>query len=173
MGPLKSWWKKLFGKRAEINSRRRSSHNSLAIESLESRLALSATYAAVNDWGSGLQGQISIHNDQPAVIQSWKVEFDYTRTISNVWDGVLVSHTGNHYVVQNAAYNSTIGVGQTISFGFTAGAGTDAPHNLLLIGNGSGTTPPAPPSITIGGVSLVEGNPTTATVSGYFHTSGN
>jgi aryl-phospho-beta-D-glucosidase BglC (GH1 family) len=143
----------------------------LAIESLEDRLALSTTYTTVNDWGSGVQGQIAINNDQPAVINNWRLEFDYSRTISNLWDARLVSHVGNHYVIESAGYNSTIPIGQTISFGFVAGAGSDTPRNLSL--NGSGTTPPTPPGITVGDIALTEGNPTSASVSGYFHTSGN
>ncbi len=116
-------------------------HRSLTIESLEERLALSTTYTTVNDWGGGVQGQIAINNDQAAVINNWKVEFDYSRTISNIWDGVIVSHVGTHYVVQSASYNNTIAVGQTITFGFTAGAGSDAPHNIVL--DGASITPPA------------------------------
>lgn len=160
-----------FLTRLARGARRAPGHWSPAIESLEDRLALSATYTAVNDWGSGVQGQIAIHNDQPAVISNWRLEFDYSRTISNLWDAQLVSHVGSHYVIGNASYNSTIAVGQTISFGFIAGAGTDVPHNMTL--GGSGTAPPTPPSITIGDVTLTEGNPLTASVSGSFHTSGN
>ena len=78
-----------------------------AIEALEGRIALSVSYATVNDWGSGLEGKIQITNDQPAVIRGWRVEFDYNRTIDDLWDGVLVSHVGNHYVVENASYNAT------------------------------------------------------------------
>lgn len=146
----------------------------LGFESLEERLALSATYSTVNDWGDGLEGKIRITNDQPAVIQGWRVEFDYGRTIDELWDGVMVSHVGNHYVVQNESYNSTIGVGKTTSFGFTAEGVSGTPQNITL--NGSGSTVPGPqpvPTITIGNVTVTEGNPASAAVSGYFHTSGN
>lgn len=142
-----------------------------SIESLEDRLALSATYSTVNDWGSGLQGQIAITNDQAATINNWQIEFDYSRTISNVWDAKIVSHVGNHYVIASANYNSTIAVGKSISFGFIAGAGTDAPRNITL--NGASSTPPTLPSITIGDVSVTEGNPSTSAVTGFFHTAGN
>ena len=171
MSRLLSWWKNTFRTRAARAMCRPSRHSFLRIEALEERLALSAAYATVNDWGSGVQGQIAIQNDQPAVIQGWRLEFDYNRTISNLWDASLVSHVGNHYVIQSATYNSTIGVGQTVSFGFIAGAGTGTPQNITL--NGSGTNPQTPPGITIGDITVTEGNPSTAVVSGYFHTSGN
>jgi len=170
-----SWWKKLSRQPARKSSRRALRNalgrSVLRLEALEERLALSATYATVNDWGSGLQGQIAIVNDQGATIQNWKVEFDYGRSIGNLWDGTIVSHTGTHYVIQNAPYNATIAPGQTITFGFTAGAGTDAPKNITL--NGAGSTPPTPPGMTIGDVSVTEGNPSTTAVTGFFHTSGN
>jgi len=143
----------------------------LSIESLEERLALSATYSTVNDWGSGLQGQIAITNDQTAAINGWKVEFDYARSIGNIWDGQIVSHVGNHYVISNASYNGSIAIGKSITFGFTAGAGTDTPHNITL--NGAGSAPQTSPGITVADVTVTEGNPSTASVSGYFHTSGN
>src|SRR5690349_16292519 len=92
----------------------------LVMESLEDRLVLAASYSTVNDWGSGLQGQIAITNDQAATISNWRLEFDYARDISNIWDAQIISHVGTHYVVGSASYNSTIAVGQTVSFGFTA-----------------------------------------------------
>ncbi|MBX9789207.1 MAG: cellulase family glycosylhydrolase [Pirellulales bacterium] len=142
------------------------------MERLEDRLALAATYSTVNDWGSGVQGAIAVKNDQPAAMSGWRVEFDYDRTINNIWDAQIVSHVGTHYVIQNAAYNSALAVGQTITFGFTAGAGSGTPQNITLNGAGTTPTPPTPPTISIGDVSVTEGNPSTAAISGYFHTSG-
>jgi len=167
-----SFWNRLT-RRARV---RKHTHR-LALESLENRLALAATYTTVNDWGSGLQGQITITNDQPVAMSSWKVEFDLGRTINNLWDGTLASRVGNRYTITNVAYNSTLAPGQSISFGFVAGSGTGTPQNIAL--NGAGTSPPVSPppttlpSITIGDVTITEGNPSTTAVSGSFHTSGN
>lgn len=171
MSPLLSWMKKAALPRTTRASGKRSRRSSVAMESLEDRLALSATYTTVNDWGSGLQGQIAINNDQSAVIKDWRLEFDFGRSIGNLWDAQLVSHVGNHYVIQSASYNNTIAVGQTVSFGFVAGAGSDTPKNIVLAG--ASTTPPTPPGISISDVTVTEGNPSTASVTGYFHTSGN
>jgi len=171
MSLIFDWWRKFPQPGTKRKADKQSRKQSLKIESLEQRLVLSTAYATVNDWGGGLQGQIAITNDEAAPIQGWRLEFDYARTINNIWDAVIVSRTGNHYVVQNASYNSQIKPGQTITFGFVAGAGTDAPQNLVL--NGSGGAPQTPPAITIGDVSVVEGNPSASAVSGFFHTSGN
>jgi len=157
--------------RIQHGQRRWLGHSPLVMESLEDRLALAASYATVNDWGSGLQGQIAITNDQAATINGWRLEFDFGRNISNIWDAQVVSHVGNHYVVESASYNRTLAVGQTVSFGFTAGAGSGTPQNLTLAG--SGATQPTPPGISIGDVTVTERNPSNASVSGYFHTSGN
>jgi aryl-phospho-beta-D-glucosidase BglC (GH1 family) len=143
----------------------------LGLESLEDRIALTAAYSTVNDWGSGLQGQISVTNDQSATLSPWRIEFDYDRAISNIWDAKIVSHVGNHYVIESAAYNSTLSVGQTVAFGFIATGGSGTPRNFTL--NGQGSQPPVTPAITIGDTSVTEGNPSTAAVSGFFHTSGN
>lgn len=157
--------------RAARNSRSLLGRSLLSIENLEDRLALAVSYSAVNDWGSGLQGQIAINNDQAATIQNWRLEFDYGRAISDIWNAKVVSRVGNHYVVESASWNGTIGVGQTVTFGFIAGSGVDAPRNFSL--NGGGVTPVTPPAINVGDISVTEGNPSTAAVSGYFHTSGN
>ena len=171
----------LFGSR-QVRSKKKSPARTrelrvgskMGLERLEDRLALAATYTTVNDWGSGLQGQVAVKNDQAATLGNWRVEFDFGRTINNIWDARIISQTGTHYVIENAAYNGNLAVGQTITFGFTAGAGTGTPQNITL--NGAGTTPPptpTPPTITIGDVSVIEGNPATAAaVTGYFHTSG-
>ena len=154
------WIKTLFASPSHP-TQRNSRRAFRTIESLEDRLAFSVSYATIKDWGDGLEGKIKITNDQTAVIQGWRVEFDYARTIDKMWDGVMVSHVGNHYVMQNASYNSTIAVGQTISFGFTAGAGSEhaAKHDAQRQRH---STPPTPPGITIGDVTVTEGNPTTA-----------
>src|SRR5262249_8538457 len=74
------------------------------IEALENRIALSVSYSTIQDWGDGLEGKVKITNEQPAAIKGWQVEFDYDRNIDELWDAVLVSHVGKHYVVQNESY---------------------------------------------------------------------
>ena len=164
MNPLSSRWKKVGPARSKRRSALRLGRSLHSLESLEDRLALAVSYATVNDWGSGLQGEIAISNDQSATIKDWRLEFDYGRTIGDIWNAQIVSRVGNRYVIQSASWNNTLAVGQAISFGFTAGSGADAPRNFLL--SGGGATPQTPPGITIGDVSVTEGNPTTASISG-------
>jgi aryl-phospho-beta-D-glucosidase BglC (GH1 family)/ribosomal protein L35AE/L33A len=142
-------------------------------EVLENRLALSVSYSTVEDWGDGLEGKIKITNDQPAAIRGWQVEFDYDRNIDEIWDAVMVSHVGKHYIVKNESYNSSVAIGKTTSFGFTAEGAVGFPLNLTLNGVSNPSTPGTLPSVTIGDVTLTEGNPLSTAISGYFHTSGN
>jgi aryl-phospho-beta-D-glucosidase BglC (GH1 family)/ribosomal protein L35AE/L33A len=171
MSPRYSRSKKDFWGRTVRTSHRLSIRSPFSIEPLEDRRVMAVTYSTVNEWGSGLQGQVAISNDQSSTISNWRLEFDYSRAISDIWNAQIVSHTGTHYVIEGVSWNSTIAVGQTASFGFTAGSGSGAPSNFSL--NGGGVAPETPPGITIGDVTLTEGNPSTASVSGYFHTSGN
>jgi len=168
-----SWWAKALLRR-QARTSKRPANRLTPFEVLENKIALSVSYATVTDWGDSLEGKVKITNDESATtIKGWKVEFDYARNIDEIWDGVLVSHVGNHYVVQNESYNSNIGVGKTVSFGFTALGATGAPINFTLNGSGNSTTPEATPSVVVGDVSITEGNPVSTAISGYFHTSGN
>ncbi|HEY1600283.1 MAG TPA: cellulose binding domain-containing protein [Pirellulales bacterium] len=108
-------------------------------------------FQLTSDWGSGFSGQITATNSSQQTISNWQMEFDFPISITSIWDATIVSHVGNHYVVQNAGWNSTIAPGGAISFGFNGGPGnlTVAPTNYLLHGATSGTTggtnhPPTP-----------------------------
>src|SRR6185369_4345352 len=85
--------------RREARKRKRPSNRLTPFEALENKIALSVSYATVTDWGDSLEGKVKITNDQAATIKGWKLDFDYARNIDEIWDGVLVSHVGNHYVV--------------------------------------------------------------------------
>lgn len=89
-------------------------------------------YSLVNDWGSGLQGQITITNDEPAAFRGWSLGFDYPRTLNDVWGATTTAHTGARYNLSDAGYNATIAPGASVTIGFVAGAGTvgDRPSNF-------------------------------------------
>jgi len=146
-------------------------HERLGLESLEDRIALAASYSTVNSWNGGLEGEIAVTNDLSQTLNPWRIEFDYDRNITDIWDAKLVSHVGNHYVIESVSYNKTLAVGQTVTFGFVANGGSGTPRNYLL--NGQTSQPPVILNITIGDASVTEGNPSTTAVSGFFHTQGN
>ncbi|MDB5350662.1 MAG: hypothetical protein JWN86_1909 [Planctomycetota bacterium] len=149
------------------------------ITRLEDRLALSTVqYSLVNDWGGGFQGQIDIGNDQPSAIHGWKLEFDFSGQLTQVWNATLSLHSGNHYVLDDAGFDADIAPGASVNLGFLGNPGhLAAPTNFLLngqpptgSGGGGGTTTP---SLSVGNVSVLEGNPVPAGTAGYLHTSGN
>jgi hypothetical protein len=57
-------------------------------------------------------------------------------TISSIWNATLVSHVGNHYVIQDAGYNTSQGAGESVTIGFNASAGkpTSGPTNYVPSG---------------------------------------
>jgi hypothetical protein len=135
----------------------------LGIEALEERAVpagVVASYAVTQDWGSGFQAQVRLDNQQTVNVPNWKLDFDFAPSITSIWDAQVVSHVGTHYVVTNAGWNSTLAAGGAVSFGFVANPGhpTAAPANYLLNGSPLDGPPPALPTLSLGDVSVAEGN---------------
>lgn len=91
-------------------------------------------YHIDGDWGTGFFGSISITNNTESALEDWVLEFDFDREITEIWDSVIESHEGNHYVVRNAEYNSTIASGERVSIGVKGcnGEASDEPENFEL-----------------------------------------
>ncbi|MFC1759008.1 Calx-beta domain-containing protein [Planctomycetota bacterium] len=66
-----------------------------------------ATFGIMSDWGSGFNGTVTVTNTGPAAWAGWTLEFDFDRNLTDIWSGVIVSQTGNHYVVHNEYWNGT------------------------------------------------------------------
>jgi hypothetical protein len=99
-----------------------------------------ATFTKTQDWGTGFQGQYTIHGGS-AGLSSWTVEFDLPSgtTVGSYWD-TLITSSGNHYIAKNREYNGTVAPNGSVSFGFI-GSGSGSPSNCKLNGgacNGSG-----------------------------------
>ena len=129
------------------------------VEPFEERVMLSsAAFAVTGDWGSGFGGQITISNTQSTAVSNWTLSFNWDRSINQIWDGSIVSHTGNQYVITNAGWNSTIAPGGTAEFGFNGGpgsVGSDVPTNYAL--NGVALGGAALPALSINNVSVNDG----------------
>jgi hypothetical protein len=111
-----------------------------ATVNISAGLSAIASFADVDDWGTGFTGYITMTNTGNTPINGWTLEFDFTGNIdpTQIWDANIVSHIGNHYVIQNAAWDASIAPGQSISFGFNADWGGDMswPTNYVLNGVG-------------------------------------
>lgn len=95
-----------------------------------------AQYKTTSDWGSGFNGQLTVTNTNAQAMKDWSVEFDFTRTIGQIWDATIVSKKGNHYVIKSAGWNNTIAGKGSVTFGFggTPGKVTAGPTNIVLRG---------------------------------------
>lgn len=91
-------------------------------------------YHLDNDWGNGFTASITIKNVSGEKLRDWALEFDYDRTITNIWNGVIESHEGSHYIIRNAGYNGNIPAGQEVVFGFNGKEGQieNEPSNFKL-----------------------------------------
>lgn len=91
-------------------------------------------YIVDSDWGTGFTGNIQITNNTDKTLEDWLLEFDFEREITEIWNGVIEKHEGNHYVVRNAEYNSNIAPGECVSIGIKGrdGESGDEPINFAL-----------------------------------------
>ena len=94
-----------------------------------------ATYTQTTGWGTGFNGDMKLKNTGTTAINGWTMEFDMKANIVNIWNAVIVSHVGTHYVIKNADWNGTIAAGAEISFGFQAdGIAGELPSNKKFNG---------------------------------------
>lgn len=76
------------------------------------------TRRVVSDWESGYNGEIKITNISDRVIEDWVLEFDYNSNITSIWNGEILSHEEDHYVIKNVGYNANILPGTSVTFGY-------------------------------------------------------
>ncbi len=73
-----------------------------------------------SNWGAGYTSTVTITNDSGAAANGWQVEVDTADLIVNLWNGRILSHVGDTYVIGNADYNGQLAAGGSTSFGFQA-----------------------------------------------------
>ena len=117
-------------------------------------MAYGITFGVSSAWDAGFVGSIAVTNANPTPMNGWIVEFDAPFAITNLWNGEIVSHVGNHYVVRNAGWNGAVAANGSVSFGFQASRSAGpvpAPTSYLVNGQApSGTGPEPLPALTIG-----------------------
>ncbi|MCH2211682.1 MAG: cellulase family glycosylhydrolase [Fuerstiella sp.] len=117
-------------------------------------------YVTVTDWGSGFTGEVTLTNNGNATWDSWTVEFEWGRQITQVWSGTLMANAGDRYTIRNAGWNGSVAPGQTVSFGFngTFGNVTTPPQNVTINGTpvGDGIVIPAPVELSVGSATVTE-----------------
>ncbi|PUA28282.1 MAG: beta-mannosidase [Cellvibrio sp. 79] len=91
---------------------------------------LSCTYVVSNSWGSGFTGAIRVTNSGTSAKSNWAASWQYSGSnrITSSWNVTLTG--SNPYTGTGLGWNSTIGAGQTVEFGFqgnTNGGGVETP----------------------------------------------
>jgi aryl-phospho-beta-D-glucosidase BglC (GH1 family) len=92
------------------------------------------SFVTSSDWGTGFVAGITVKNIGTTPLNGWTLEFDFDRNITSIWNAVIVSHVGNHYVIANAAWDGVVPAGGTVNFGFqgVTGNATSGPTNYVL-----------------------------------------
>jgi len=95
---------------------------------------VSFTFAITSDWGTGYNFQGTLTNNGSADITSWRLEFDYSGSISQIWDARIVSRSGNHYIIESAGWNNSIPSKGSVSFGGggSPGGNSSQPINIVV-----------------------------------------
>ncbi|MGV8837219.1 cellulase family glycosylhydrolase [Cellvibrio sp.] len=91
---------------------------------------VSCTFVVSNSWGSGYTGAIRVTNTGTSTKSGWTANWNYSGSnrITSSWNATLSGN--NPYTATGASWNSTIGAGQTVEFGFQAntnGGGVETP----------------------------------------------
>lgn len=90
-----------------------------------------------DDWGTGFVMDLRIRNQGTTALNGWMLEFELEADITNLWNGVIVSRTGNKYTVRAESWNQILAAnGGEVEFGFVANTsvGNAEPRNLRLNG---------------------------------------
>lgn len=94
----------------------------------------SIEYFVESDNGYDFTSSIIITNNRKETLEDWKIEFDFERNITNMWNGVIKSSDNYHYIVQNAEYNRNIMPGEKLVIGFNGVDGKQdcVPHDYKI-----------------------------------------
>lgn len=100
-----------------------------ALTALPHTALASCTYTIENEWNTGFVASITLKNDTAAAINNWSANWSYaTNRITSSWNANLSG--SNPYTATNLSWNSSIPVGQSVSFGVQGdknGATTERP----------------------------------------------
>lgn len=120
----------------------------------------SLDYDVGSNWGSGFTATMAVGAGAGG-LNGWTVEFNASFTITSIWNAVIVSHVGDHYVVRNAGWNGQVAAGREVSFGFqaTPGSGGTAASGFRINGLVVGEDPgPVVPTLSVADATVSEGN---------------
>jgi chitinase len=88
-----------------------------------------ASLKLTGTWYPGFGGEITLKNTTgTAISNGWILEFDSNFEITSIWNAEIVSRQGTRYKIRNLAWNGSLGVNSTLTFGLNGrmtGSGTN------------------------------------------------
>ncbi|GAB3941528.1 hypothetical protein GCM10027614_27020 [Micromonospora vulcania] len=101
--------------------------------------SVTATFAKVQDWGTGHEAKVTVTNGSTASVSTWRIEFDLPSgtTISSAWDADVTS-SGNHYVAVKKSWAGALAPGASFSWGYNGAGPYAAPLNCTVNGAACG-----------------------------------
>jgi len=87
------------------------------------------TYEVVNNWQTGFTANIILTNTSDTTIKDWQLSFDFANEITSLWNGEILSHEEEHYVIKNPGYSQNLTPGESITIGIVVSEGN--PDNTI------------------------------------------
>jgi endoglucanase len=86
---------------------------------------IAVTYTVENDWKTGAMVSVTLQNNGTTAVNGWTVNWTFPndQKITNMWNATY-TQSGNSVTVKNEAYNSSIPVKGSVSFGFNISYGS-------------------------------------------------
>ena len=95
-----------------------------------------------SEWTGGFVANLTLTNDATPV-NNWTLSFDAGFDITNIWNAQVVSHVGNHYVLQGLYYDASLAPNEVIGFGFQAAGAQSSSITNQVVGTGGGIGAPS------------------------------
>lgn len=86
-----------------------------------------------SQWETGYVAQLRITNDSDSIWEDWELEFESPHQLSSIWGAEIIRREGNRYVIRPLAWNSFVGIGNSLTIGYQVNsAGPLEPTDLKL-----------------------------------------
>ncbi|MEU7173089.1 MULTISPECIES: glycosyl hydrolase family 18 protein [Micromonospora] len=109
--------------------------------------SVTATFAKVQDWGTGHEGRVTVTNGTSSTVNGWRIEFTLPSgtSISSSWDADI-TRSGDRYVAVNKSWAATLAPGASFSWGYNGTGAYKAPVSCTI--NGGSCTGGGTPTTT-------------------------
>jgi hypothetical protein len=65
---------------------------------------LTLTLQVTQNWGSGFEGNLLLHNQTGAALNTWTLQFDAPFTVNSMWNGVYGGKSGSTHTASNPTW---------------------------------------------------------------------